>query len=151
MDCKPESAAVTMLRIECLVFQGIIRSVLMFVFWVVMFPIAPVFYLVEFIRYNTGRMPLWKLILKTPVVLFMGVLAAAMLPFVEAVENIGMTFKIARAEWRNRNISGTPKHPDGTLMNILDSISVQPSKSELMEVLEEYDKPLAEEIHDSTA
>ena len=123
----------------------------MFVFWVVMFPIAPVFYLVEFIKYNTARMPVWKLILKSPVVLFMGLLAAAMLPFVDAVENIGMTFKIARSEWRNRNISGTPKNPDGTLMTILDSIAVQPSKSELMEVIEEYDKPLAEEIHDSTA
>ena len=148
MECKPESTAVTLLRIQVIAMQGLIRSVVMFLFWTLMFPFSPFFYAVHRFRNNPNGESTAVRVLKFPLALVFGIVSAAAIPFIDSFGSLAMTARIVRAEWSNRAISGTPKMPDGKQMDIQGGSR---DGATMMDVIGDYDKGLKDEIEDSTA
>ena len=119
MDCRQESAATTLVRIEVLVLQGLARAVLVSILGIVTMPIAP--FALMFIRLGgSGDMPWWKRILYCPAWLGIGVVLAIAAPFIALVNGIVFTKTIVGVEWRERWRCGTMRRPDGSSLPIPD-------------------------------
>lgn len=110
MDCKPESAIFPLMRIECLLVQGIVHMVVCLATSILFIPLTPfVFMALFWIRSEEKtrarkfvRLPLWFI---------RGCLIALSLPFRVLYKSVKSLFIIPWAEWENR--SGTPKKPNG--------------------------------------
>ena len=118
MDCRNESAATTLVRIEALVLQGWARAVVLCILGFVTMPIAP--FALTCVRYvgARGTMPWWKRILFCPLWFLLGVVLALAAPFVALYNGIAMTKTIAVVEWAERWRCGTMRRPDGRSMVI---------------------------------
>lgn len=116
MDTIPESAATTLVRIEVIVLQGILRAVLLAVAGIVLMPIAP--FVVTVMRFRVAKMPWWKRILMLPLWFVLGILLAVIAPFSALWRGLSDTIGIAAVEWRERWRNGIAKYPDGSPMPI---------------------------------
>ena len=103
MDTIPESAATTLVRIEVIVLQGILRAVLLSVAGIVLMPIAP--FVVTVMRFRVAKMPWWKRLLMLPLWFVLGILLAVIAPFASLWRGLADTIGIAAVEWRLYNIS----------------------------------------------
>ena len=116
MDTIPESAATTLVRIEVIVLQGILRAVLLSVAGIVLMPIAP--FVVTVMRFRVAKMPWWWRTLMIPYWFSLGILLAVIAPFSALWRGLSDTMGIAAVEWRERWRNGTAKYPDGRPMLI---------------------------------
>ena len=116
MDTIPESAATTLVRIEVIVIQGILRAVLLAVAGIVLMPIAP--FVVTVMRFRVAKMPWWWRTLMIPYWLSLRILLAVMAPFSALWRGLADTIGIAAVEWRERWRNGIAKYPDGSPMLI---------------------------------
>lgn len=118
MDCKLEPAARSLMRIEVLAAQGIVRSIVLFLIGVLISPFYPLFYVVG--RFVSTRllMPWWKRVVFIPAWMFLGVVIAIVSPFGALWNTISTTVSICRLEWVNRWLASEPKNPDGSPMYI---------------------------------
>ena len=116
MDTIPESAATTLVRIEVIVLQGILRAVLLAVAGIVLMPIAP--FVVTVMRFRVAKMPWWKRLLMLPLWFVQGFLLAFIAPFSALWRGLADTIGIAAVEWRERWRNGIAKYPDGRPMSI---------------------------------
>jgi hypothetical protein len=120
MDCRPESAATTLVRIETLVLQGLFRAVMVCILGIVTMPIVPSVYMLVRLGGAKGNMPWWKRLLFLPVWFLLGVGFAVAAPFVSLANGIVFTKTIVGVEWRERWRYGTMRHPDGRPLPIPD-------------------------------
>lgn len=113
MDCKPESAARTLLRIECLVLQGIVHCVLRVSLTVLTMPFIP--FLVMFGRMITadGRWKWVKRLLLPPGWFIFGLWLALIAPFAVIAQEVMDLWLVTKIEWVNRWRGGHPKLPNG--------------------------------------
>ena len=116
MDTIPESAATTLVRIEVIVLQGILRAVLLSVAGIVLMPIAP--FVVTVMRFRVAKMPWWWRTLMIPYWFSLGILLAVIAPFSALWRGLSDTIGIAAVEWRERWRNGVAKYPDGRPMLI---------------------------------
>lgn len=116
MDTKPESAAVSFVRIQALVMQGILRSVILAAIDIVLIPIT--LFALAFSKIVSPTIPWWKKLVMLPVWMVLGVLIAVISPFRALLNGIRDTYWIAKVEWKERWRNGTAKFPDGRPMII---------------------------------
>lgn len=116
MDTMPESAARTLVRIEVIVLQGILRAVLLSALAILLMPIAP--FVVTIARFGYARMPWWKRLLMLPLWILLGIVLSVMAPFTSLWRGLTDTIGIAAVEWRERWRNGIAKYPDGRPMVI---------------------------------
>ena len=121
MDCKNESAATTLVRIEVLVLQGLARTMLLFLFGIVVFPVAPFLYASVRLGETRETMPQWKRIALIPLWFVFGIAVSLLAPFVSMAKGIALSKTIASVEWHERWRCGVMKHPDGKPMSIPDA------------------------------
>lgn len=118
MDSKPESAAITLVRIEVLVLQGLFRAAFLFMVSAVLFPLLPFVETAARFRLHKGDVGLFKRLLLCPLWFVYGIVLAALNPFAATYKSISYTFTMAKVEWTERWRNGTAKYPDGTPMVI---------------------------------
>ena len=116
MDTISESAATTLVRIEAIVIQGILRAVLLAAFGIAIVPISP--FVVTAVRFKGASMSWWKRILMTPYWFGLGILLSSMAPFSVLWRGLRDTVSIVSVEWRERWRNGVAKYPDGRPMLI---------------------------------
>lgn len=118
MDCIQESAAISLVRIEVLVLQGIVRAVALLATGLLMMPFVPFVALSSKWRISKNLMPWWKRCLYTPLWLALGCMVAVVSPFGVLYTGLKETKAIAKVEWKERWRYGTAKLPDGRPMAI---------------------------------
>lgn len=109
MDCKLEPTSRSLVRIECILLQGIVRGTI---------ELAISFLAMPFIPFNYSRRRvkgngLVKELLKFPLFLCFGVFVALSFPFRGLMRNCKLLWDIAETEWTNRWMASTPKKPNG--------------------------------------
>lgn len=116
MDTIPESAATTLVRIEVLVLQGVLRTAILSASGVLLIPFAP--FLMLLVRCRDSGLPWWKRGLMLPFWFIIGFLIALMAPFSALWKGLADTARIVCVEWTERWRNGTAKYPDGRQMLI---------------------------------
>lgn len=118
MDCKPESAVRTFIRIEVIILQGLLHGILLSLMGVVLIPFVP--FIVAFARWRVTRgskrwltrvmcLPMWFL---------SGLLFGIINPIGILFKSLADMKEIARIEWMNRWMTGQPKRPNGHPLKI---------------------------------
>lgn len=113
MDCKPESAILPLLRIECLVVQGIAHMVICFLLSVLFIPLTPFVFMALFWIRSEEKTKARKFV-RLPFWFLKGCLKALATPFLVLCNSVKSVVIIPWAEWKNR--SGSPKKPNGDPM-----------------------------------
>lgn len=120
MDCKPDSAILPLLRIECLVVQGIAHMVICLLLSILFIPLTPFVFMALFWIRSEEKTKARKFV-RLPFWFFKGCLIALATPFLVLYNSVKSLVVIPWAEWSNRNRSGSPKKPNGEpLANISD-------------------------------
>lgn len=113
MDRKIESEVQTLLRIEVLFGQGLLRGLSLAALGVLLIPFVPFVWTSErwrAARGMIGRIRRAMFILPWFVI---GIVFAVFAPFGMFAKAMADTIEIVRAEWKGRGIIGSPKTPDG--------------------------------------
>ena len=116
MDVKPESAAKTLVRIEVLAMQGLVRAVLLFLFGACTIPAVPV--ILAITRWRQMQAAWWKKAVRIPAWGLVGMLLGVAAPFVAFWRGIADTGHMAVREWKGRWRNGIAKYLDGRPMVI---------------------------------
>lgn len=113
MDCKLEHASRTLVRIEAIEAQGIVRNFLTFPMMVLMIPITP--FLITRHRYMEEKDKLsWlKMILFIPCWFVFSILIAFTIPFQFIADSVLSLWMVAKFEWNTRWAASNPKKPNG--------------------------------------
>lgn len=120
VDCKTESVTRTLLRIECLILQGIFNSAIRIVLALVSIPFYPfVFLTLRWMQDKKKGMA--KRMLFTPLWLIYGMVMAILAPGFVLIDSVRLLWSIPLIEWKNRWMYGTPKYPNGKPMEIRDA------------------------------
>ena len=137
MDCRLESAARTLVRIECLALQGILKIL----FSLLSIPFIPFLYVFVRAIETKGILKLWKRILLSPCWLLQGIAFAVISPFSIVWSNISLLKTVIWAEWVNRWTASIPKQPNGRPMEILSDYEKQYLDKAIAErVLKDYEE-----------
>lgn len=120
MDCKLEPTPRTLVRIECLVLQGIFHSIIRILWSFVSIPFTPPMF-VLFMMGNVKARPtgLWGWIKSLFVWFIQGCGIAACAPAVVIYESIISLYRIPKMEWDQRWKGSIPKKPNGEPLEIL--------------------------------
>lgn len=119
MDCKLENAARTLVRIEILILQGLLRGIAVFLTEVCLIPTVPLLVAILRIMETQGRLNLpTRLLLISKWTLVDGLWIALSSPFRSIANTICDTVEIVRVEWNTRWMHGEPKRPDGHPLDI---------------------------------
>ena len=115
MDCRCENAAYSLVRVETLLLQGLLRGCFLFIFGVAAIPITP--FIVGYLKCKAewGGLSPWRRLLRIPNWIVVGCLYAFLIPLGAFATSIADTIQICRAEWDNRWRTGIPKNPDGSI------------------------------------
>lgn len=116
MDTMPESAAVSFVRIQVLVMQGLLRSVILASIGIAFMPIMP--FALAGSRFFSSSITRWKKLVMFPLWMVLGAIIAVISPFRTLLNGLMDTYGIAKVEWRERWRNGTAKFPDGRPMDI---------------------------------
>lgn len=116
MDCRMESAAVSLLRIEAIVIQGLTRALLMFA--IGMLSIPAVVLVLLFVRIRVGKGSFIRKVASLPFGFLISIAIAVAAPFADVWRNVALTKTIARAEWKERWRYGSFKTLDGNEASI---------------------------------
>ena len=113
MDCMPESAARSLVRIECILLQGAFNGFLNLFICLFILPSIPIMYILKRISVERGSNGLIKMSLMIPVWIMNGIMVMVSMPFVIVCDTMISMYGVARSEWKNRWRAGKPKRPDG--------------------------------------
>ena len=137
MDTIPESTATTLVRIEAIVIQGILRAILLAAVGILIFPISP--FVLTAIRFKGAGMPLWWRILMIPYWFSLGIVLSALAPLSVLWRGLADTATIVCVEWRERWRNGEAKYPDGSQMLIPTESGKTDALSLTKGVIEDYE------------
>jgi hypothetical protein len=118
MDCKPESAILTLLRIECLIVQGIVHLLVCLLLSILFIPLNPFVFMFLFYSRSEQKTRARKFV-RMPYWLFKGCIMAVISPFLVLYNSLKSLIVIPWAEWANRKRSGMPKKPNGEPLEIM--------------------------------
>ena len=118
MDCKPEWTGRTFLRIEALLLQGILHSLIHFVILVFSIPLAAIWLAKK--RYDLSRQNHGVMVsmLLSPWWLLLGSGMAIAVPFLHLADAVGQMATLIKAEWVDRWMAAHPKRPNGNAIDI---------------------------------
>lgn len=118
MDCKPEWTGRTFLRIEALLLQGVLHSLLHFGMLVVAIPLAAIWLAKK--RYETATASHGWLVclLLSPWWLLLGLGMAIAVPFIALADEVSVMGTLMRAEWEGRWLAAHPKRPSGKPIDV---------------------------------
>ena len=134
---KQESAARTLVRIEAIAIQGIVRAVLLLLMGVAMIPVSTI--IVLYYRARLKPSSWLKSIVLVPYWIAVGTSIAVIAPFSMAWDGLRETVSIAKAEWKERWLYGDAKTLDGRELSIQELSEENISKTEVeMGVLADY-------------
>lgn len=111
MDCRPEKAARSLVRIECIILQGILANFVMAVFGMIAIPFVPFAFCMD--RWRAARVGWFGKAIRVPLWFCAGAVVALLNPVVGFVRGIRSIGEVARVEWSNRWMAAHPKRPDG--------------------------------------
>ena len=109
MDCKLESAALSLMRIECIAIQGVLSGFINGILSVLAMPFIPFTYSWRRARETGG----FKGIAMFPLFFVFGIWVALSSPFRVLIGNVRSLCGVARTEWANRWMASIPKKPNG--------------------------------------
>lgn len=119
MDCKPEPAARTLLRMECIAVQGICRAVVLAGIDVVFIPLNTVAFVLErvFGAWTSPDINRFVECLRrfavSPIWLVQAILHSLWLPFHTLYGNLKYIGPVVKCVWVNRWQAAAPKKPNG--------------------------------------
>lgn len=139
MDCKMESTARSLVRIECLVIQGILHGFSGALLQTIAIPIMPFVFSISAYRRHGRSMGWRQRAAGLPVWFVSGAAFAVAAPFGILRRVFNDLREIARMEWKTRWQATGPKMPDGSPMPIptgLDTAALD--YAVLKSVVEDY-------------
>ena len=141
MDCKLEPASRSLLRIECLLLQGMFKGILCFIRDMLLIPIVPFVVIAMRWRMESVRRGIVLRLMLCPWWFLIGCFTAVATPFMRLWNALKDIVAVCDAEWQNRWTASTPKTPDGHPYQIEDE-DVWNSRdiAVLMGVLRDYEE-----------
>lgn len=127
MDCKPESAVKTCLRIELLILQGLLLGIGLFLVGVLAMPFVPFAVVVNRWRLHIGKIVFLKRLLLMPIWFVSGMAISMINPFGILFNTFSDTIGICIMEWLNRWTTGKPKRPNGHPLRIRSEKEIEAS------------------------
>lgn len=145
MDCKMENAAVSVVRIEALVLQGMVSGLLSAAVSVLTIPLNAFVLVGGNFRRTKRAISLWGRLARTPLWLLDGLAYSLLAPFVKIIKAIVDSVDVAQVEWNSRWTSGTPKLPNGHPAPILsEEEKMERDAAITMSVIEDFNEEAAE-------
>lgn len=111
MSIRPESVIRTLLRIEAIVAQGVLNSLVMFLGGVILLPIMPFVLWVKQWKIDAGGF--FRKLFKSPLWLLIGIVDAIIIPFIALGKTLANIKPVVEVEWKTRRMIGQPRKPNG--------------------------------------
>ena len=118
MARRNESPVRTFLRVEAIALQGVLFTLLEFLFCIL---ISPYTLVAQYCRLAAGAFllcPWWKAVLMLFPYIGLAFLDTIVIPFVALANGVSTIIKVTRAEWQNRNLTAS----DGQSRNYLAEV-----------------------------